>query len=292
MTSSPNLSGLSSTEKNSTPVLPTRSLLFLSDVHLGAYTEAKNRILEEHLIHLVDYCQEHRLEIVILGDFFDYWMEYPGGRVPPLGEKILRHFQQYHARTGSHTLFVTGNHDNWTNGYLSGLGFDVENEYRIIQEADISIMALHGDGLNDPEMGLPRPFMHRFLRNSYFISLYQKLLPPRLGWIGMRIFSGTSRKSGERNKNSHKRTTLDAWARNRVLTDDRMQAIVYGHHHRPVLWSQQNQTCMNCGSFGNDFSLGLYANKTFEIVTWDADSNSLISGNIKAEKIGNDKQGF
>ncbi len=279
---------MSFTEKNSIAVVPARSLIFLSDVHLGAYSEEKNRELEESVIRLIDHCQDHRLEIVILGDFFDYWMEYPGGRVPPLGGKVLEHFRQFHLRTGSHSLFVTGNHDNWTNGYLRDLGFDVEHEYRIIREADVSIMVLHGDGLSDRKMGLPRPLMHRILRNSYFVRLYQTLLPPGMGWTGMRFFSGSSRKSCEMNNKSHKRSALDAWARHKVLTDDRFQAIVYGHHHRPVLWRQHDLTCMNCGSFGNDFSLGLYANKTFEVVTWDVGSNALISGNIKAETVGND----
>jgi UDP-2,3-diacylglucosamine hydrolase len=252
-------------------------------VHLGAYSDDKNRDLEDQLIRLIDYCRDQGLEIVILGDFFDYWMEYPGGRVPPIGQRVLEHFRRYHAQTGSHTLFVTGNHDNWTNGYLCGLGFDLEHEYRIIQDDNAAIMVLHGDGLNDPDMGLQRPRMHRFLRNSYFITLYQTLLPPRLGWAGMRLFSGSSRKKDVVAPDSLKRVELDAWARNRVSTDNRIQAVIYGHHHHPVLWEQQGLTCMNCGSFGENYSLGLYANKTFEIVTWDAESNLLATGLTAAD---------
>ena len=245
---------------------------------MGAYTYEKNRVLEEQLMHLIDFCKEHELEIVILGDFFDYWMEYPGDRVPPVGQRVLQHFQQFHNQTGSHTLFVTGNHDNWTNGYLSKLGFDLEHEYRILEDAHITIMVLHGDGLSDPAMGLPRPRMHRILRNSYFIKLYQTFLPPRMGWAGMRLFSGTSRKRDIAHPDSRRRVELDAWARNRVLTDSRVQAVVYGHHHHPVLWKQHGLTCMNCGSFGENYSLGLYANKIFEIVTWDAERHLLATG--------------
>ncbi len=274
---------MSSTERNSISILPSRSLLFLSDVHLGGWSADKNRILEEQLIRLVDFCRENALEIVILGDFFDYWMEYPAGKVPPLGDRILEHFHRYHIRTGSHTLFVTGNHDNWTNGYLVDLGFDLEHEYRIIQDAETSIMVLHGDGLRDPAMGLPRPRMHRILRNAYFIKMYQTLLPPRLGWFGMRLFSRLSRTTGDAAPHSDGRAMLDEWAISKVLADDRIQAVVYGHHHRPVLWKQQGLTCMNCGSFGSDYSLGLYANKAFETVTWDAGSNTLATGYTTAD---------
>ncbi len=272
---------MSSIGKNSTTVLPSRSFLFISDVHLGAYSEQKNRELEFEIIQLVDFCREQGLEIVILGDFFDYWMEYPGGRVPSIGRDVLHHFRQYHEQTGSHTLFITGNHDNWTNGYLTDLGFDVEHEYRILADSTASILVLHGDGLRDPAMKLPRPAIHRLLRNSYFIKTYQTLLPPRLGWIGMRLFSGSSRKSGEINPETSRANMLDSWARNHVRTNDEIQAIVYGHHHRPVLWSENGLICMNCGFFSGNKTLGLYANNTFEIVTWSAQSNTLSTGDLK-----------
>ncbi len=225
----------------------------------------------------MDFCREHRLEMVILGDFFDYWMEYPGKRVPPVGRMVLQHFRDYHVETGSHTLFVTGNHDNWTNGYLTDLGFDVEHEYRILTDSATSILVLHGDGLMDPAMRLTRPAKHRLLRNSYFVKMYQMLLPPRLGWIGMKLFSGRSRKFGKRNPETSRADMLDSWARNQVRTNNDIQAIVYGHHHRPMLWNEGGLTCMNCGFFGENKTLGLYANKAFEIVTWDVQNNLLSS---------------
>lgn len=217
--------------------------------------------------------------MVILGDLFDYWMEYSGKRVPPLGKMMLEYFYEYHTETHSHTLFVTGNHDNWTFGYLKDFGFDVEHEYRIIHDEDMAIMVLHGDGLSKPEMNFPRPVMHRILRNPFFVRLYQTLLPPRLGWTGMKLFAGFSRKFGKKRSDSNKRNLLDSWARNRVSSDNRIQAVVYGHHHRAGLWNENGLTCMNCGSFGSDLTLGLYANRSFEIVTWDESEKTLKSIN-------------
>ncbi len=275
---------MSSTEKNSKNILPSRSFLFISDVHLGAFSAQKNRELELEIIKLVDFCREHRLEIVILGDFFDYWMEYPGNRVPPVGRMVLQHFCDYHVKTGSHSLFVTGNHDNWTNGHLADLGFDVEHEYRILTDSATRILVLHGDGLKDPAMNLPRPAMHRLLRNSYFIKMYQTFLPPRLGWIGMRLFSGSSRKTGEKKRKSSRADMLDLWAKNRVRTNDEIQAIVYGHHHRQLLWSENGLTCLNCGFFGGKKTLGLYANKAFQIVTWNGSEMTLETRNMTVDR--------
>ncbi|MFO8030228.1 MAG: metallophosphoesterase [Cyclonatronaceae bacterium] len=259
------------------PVLPSGSFLFLSDVHLGAWSDEKNRELEDQIIMLIDFCKKNRLKMVILGDFFDYWMEYPGKRVPPLGKKMLEHFREYHLESHSHTLFVTGNHDNWTFGYFKDIGFDVEHEYRIIHDDDMAIMVLHGDGLSNPEMDIPRPVMHRILRNPYFVRMYQTLLPPRIGWAGMQLFAGFSRKTGKKKSEVTRRSMLDSWARNQVRSNDRIHAVVYGHHHRAGLWHENGLTCMNCGSFGSDKTLGLYANRAFEIVTWDEDEKTLES---------------
>jgi len=265
---------LLSIEKNSTPIEPGTTLLFLADVHLGAGTDSQTRDLEQMVIDLIRYCEDHKIVPVILGDLFDYWMEYPSGP-PPLGEKLLRHFRDYHKRTGNHTLFVTGNHDNWTFGYLEQLGFDVEPEYRVLLCDDENILVLHGDGLQDRNMKIPRPFMHRLLRNSYFITIYQKLLSPQSGWKLMRWFSNTSRKHPDHPKCRHKRNLLDNWAEQKVTNDPDITAVVYGHHHQPRLWQQDGKACLNCGSLSTHKTVGLYTNKTYQLVTWVADRRIL-----------------
>ncbi len=266
-----------STEKNNDDLQPPPAntpRLFISDVHLGAFSVEINRKLENDLIGLIDFCEKNQLQIVILGDFFDYWMEY-SGNPPPIGQAILHRFEKFHRETGSHTLYITGNHDNWTGDYFSRIGFDVEHEYRIIQDSDIAFMIMHGDGLQDPGMNLPRPLMHRFLRNSYFITLYQALLPSKLGWQIMKLFSGLSKMTNDAKKSSVRGEALDSWVRDRVRNDDSIQAIIYGHHHRPILWKERENICMNCGYFGKDGTVGLYTNRNFQIVIWDAGNKVL-----------------
>ncbi len=43
-------------------------LLFLSDVHLGALTEAENSTLEEEIIQIINFCESNNYTIHILGD--------------------------------------------------------------------------------------------------------------------------------------------------------------------------------------------------------------------------------
>lgn len=51
--------------------------LFISDVHLGAFDKATEKEIEDELIALINHCCEQKIKIYILGDLFDYWMEYP-----------------------------------------------------------------------------------------------------------------------------------------------------------------------------------------------------------------------
>lgn len=253
--------------------MPSPKWLFISDVHLGAFSDKENRKLEENLVRLVDHCEAKGIKIFILGDFFDYWMEFKG-QPPPLGVKILQRFQQYHENTGNRTLFITGNHDNWTNGYLTHLGFDVEHEYHYLTDMEKRFMLLHGDGLRDPKMKFPRPFINRFLRNKVFVKIYQTLLPPRLGWKGMKYFSGNHKKNLLKVTYRHQSGFLDSWVRKKVMNDSTIDAIIYGHNHQPGIWSNKGKICMNGGFFGLFYTVGLYTRKKFEIVIWDGDSRT------------------
>ena len=275
-----NSSDLSFTGKNNKHRELRGGRIFISDVHLGAFNDQQNRRIEEDLIQLVSFCENNGLQITLLGDIFDYWMEY-SGHPPPVGSHILPYFRKFHERTGSHTLFVTGNHDNWTDGYLPSLGFDLEHEYRIIREANMSIMVLHGDGLSDPKMNLPRPILHRLLRNSYFVYLYKSLLPRRLGWHLMKTYSGLSRMNQNSDQMAKQRNKLDTWAMDKVESDPRLQAIIYGHHHKARLLRHGENVCVNCGFFGRDRTAALYTNGELELVKWEAGTYELQTVNTE-----------
>lgn len=250
------------------------SMLFLSDVHLGSPCVPTHRDLQNELVLLLNYCEKHEIKLVLLGDFFDYWMEYPRHH-PPLGQTILEAFNQYHRRTGNRTLFITGNHDNWTGAYLPGLGFDLEHEYRILQTDAGKLLLLHGDGLGDARMRLPRPIMHRILRNAYFVSLYQKLFSPDSGIRLMKWYSSRSRKTKTRNDQEliqlQTGRYLEHWARQHMEEHPELLAVVCGHSHRPALCKTSNKFVVNTGSYLDHRSLGLYTNGLMQIVIWDAE---------------------
>lgn len=143
--------------------------LFISDVHLGAFSATTNQQIEGDLIALIEHCKEERIEINILGDLFDYWMEYPEkGFVPDLGKKVLDAFEEYN-NTVSPALFITGNHDNWTFGHFKERGFDLESNFRLKEIDGKRLLLLHGDGVAAAKIDFPG---QRFINCYETINLY------------------------------------------------------------------------------------------------------------------------
>jgi len=238
-------------------------LLFLSDVHLGALNQAETGMLEEELIQIIDFCERNSYRIHILGDLFDYWMEYPN-YIPPLGENILTHFSKLHQKTEG-GLFITGNHDFWTVEYFSNCGFDVEREYRVLTSENKTFFLTHGDGLSDPQYNLPRPLLHRILRNNYFVHLFQTLFSGPTGNHVMKSFSELTRDN--RNINTER---LSKWAET-TLDKYSFDYIITGHDHVPRKETFSAGTYINTGAYYLHKSAAIYNNGDVSLVRWDSD---------------------
>lgn len=247
---------------------PTDKLLFISDAHLGGFSDTENEEIEQQLINLIDYCEREGYKIYILGDLFDYWMEYPN-HTPELGKELLQRFESYNNATGN-TLFITGNHDNWTNGYFKTLGFEVERNHRFLNIAGKQTLLLHGDGLTDSSFRLRRPLFHRLLRNSNFVKLYQALLPPSAGLGVMKKFSQIAR-SREVSETEKK---LNKWAKQELETSE-TDVILCGHDHTPRMHKYKFGTFINLGTFYEHKSVVIYNNNNFSLVIWNDQAKKL-----------------
>jgi len=245
----------------------TEKHIFLSDVHYGAFDDETNRQVGTDLIRLIEYCKINKIQLHILGDLFDYWMEYPNHK-PELGEHILGHFRQLISELGP-ILYITGNHDNWTRGYFEELGFDVEPEFRLMKFGNRTALLHHGDGLNNPRMQLPRPWFHRLLRNKHFISVYQFLLPPPAGLSLMKKFSEHCRKRPIAGVER-----LNEWSREYLSKND-VDFVICGHDHIPRVETFSSGTYINSGTFYSHRTLVYYTNGDFELVVWNGKDNTL-----------------
>lgn len=244
--------------------------VFLSDVHLGAFSAEKNSDIADDLIRLIRFSQKNNIALYILGDLFDYWMEYPLQKfVPNIGYRVLDAFEDYN-RTVKQALYITGNHDNWNFGYFENRGFDVEENFRIIQLANHNILLLHGDGVDSDEINFPRSAFHRLLRNPLFVQIYQNLIPPKHGISLMKWFSDQTRK-----RNSRGPEELNEIAEN-LLSDHYIDYLVCGHDHIPRMETLFDKTYINLGTFYNHRTVALYNKEGFNLVTWDASTEKFL----------------
>lgn len=245
-------------------------LVFLSDVHLGGFDDATNTTIESDVVSLIDFCRKSSLKLFILGDLFDYWMEYRG-YAPPIGKKTLAAFEKYNE--AQKTLYITGNHDNWTGPRIENAGFDVEHEYRILDIGNAKVMLLHGDGLKDASYSLERPLLNRTLRNKWFLNMYQTLLPPAAGIWLMRRFSGFSKKKSKGDKNCS--LTMQRWALEQ-LKKPNLDVIICGHFHKSRFIKNSDGLYINLGNFYKHRTVGIYTKKSFSLVTWDGENRTFV----------------
>ncbi len=247
-----------------------KATLFVSDIHLGGFSEPNNREIENDFLLLMEIAEQFDMRIVILGDLLDYYMQY-NTYVPEAGRKVFDFFKDYHSRRKSSSIFVTGNHDNWDDGFLRSIGFEVGHEYLEMQLGNRNVLLLHGDGLDDQSMGLPREFFHRLLRNRYFVKVFKSLTTPSFGNRIMRFFSmGLRNLKGER---SSKPEYLQNWAFG-LMKRTEWDTVICGHNHCGAFLSEESGMYLNAGAFFADRTCILHTTEGFHFVRWDSINRS------------------
>ncbi|MCH8568294.1 MAG: UDP-2,3-diacylglucosamine diphosphatase [Balneolales bacterium] len=252
-------------------------VVFISDVHLGGYGNELNEIIEQRFLSFLDFLMEKKLQLCILGDLFDYWMEYRGVW-PAYGNQVLEKLEMFNRQ--SKVLYITGNHDNWIGPRMLATGMDIEGESRVVHFGNKRALLLHGDGLKDKKMKLPRPAFHRLLRNSYFLKIYQSLIPPLQGIELMRQFSHKSKLRDPHLTHQVNAfiSPLDKWALDFLEKGSSgTDIILCGHHHRPVYIERAHRLYLNLGNFGLDQTLALYTNGKFLLVRWNAQNATFLN---------------
>ncbi len=246
---------------------PFSDCLFLSDVHLGGFGKAKDLQLEADLTALIRYCSSESIAIYILGDLFDYWMEYPKKQFhPDLGDRILSVFEEYNQTTFP-IPYITGNHDHWTYGYLEDRGFRICKDYIETEIDHQQVLLCHGDGFMDGRFGLKLPLMHQILKSEAFVRFYQRMFPAETGLKLMKAFSAWNQQFPD-----HNPEPLNSWAEHCSRNYD-FNVIICGHDHIP---REETLSCgryLNTGAFYQHNTLVLHKNREFRLVTWYAEEH-------------------
>lgn len=165
---------------------------FVSDIHLGAGSEAEARATEQRFVAWLDRVAEDAETIVLAGDIFDFWFEYrevvPKGFVRTLG-KIAELTDR-----GIRVLFFTGNHDMWVGDYLQQeCGVELFTTPQILTLGTRRIFVAHGDNMNIDGQWLLKA-MNTMFRSRALRWLFSWFVHPDWALRFGHWWSGSSRK--------------------------------------------------------------------------------------------------
>ena len=167
-------------------------IYFLSDAHLGCLAIERGWAHQKKLIDMLEMMSEDAVSIYMLGDMFDFWMEYF------IHDKKKRQFSPFCkelrklAKKGIHVHIFTGNHDMWTFGGLAKLtNAEIHFEPCSIMRYGKTLYLSHGDGIlpSDWEDRYPsrvRKQIKRFMRlrkifKNPTLQFLFRCLPPQWG---------------------------------------------------------------------------------------------------------------
>ena len=246
-------------------------IYFLSDAHLGSLAIERGWAHQKKLIDLLEEMSKDAVSIYMLGDMFDFWMEYY------VRDKQKR---QYHpfckelrklAKKGIHVHIFTGNHDLWTFGGLEALtGAEIHYEPCTIIRYGKSLYLAHGDGLlpSDWESVYPKDVkkkIKRFMKlreifRSPFLQFCYRCLPPRWGNKFGYEWAKRSRLKELNNPCPYKgedKEELVLFAKDQEKQHNHRDYYIFGHRH--IELDLQLQTGSRVVFLGDTFKEWTYA---------------------------------
>jgi len=250
-----------------------KKVYFSSDNHLGAPTMEQSYPREKKFIAWLDEVKADAAAIFLLGDLFDFWMEYktvvPKGFTRTLGKLAEI------ADSGIPIYFFVGNHDLWMNGYFEEeLGIPVFHEPQQIKfirvteqdRSEKSFFIGHGDGLGPNDKGYKR--MKKVFVHPLSKWLFRWLHPDlgvRLGQylsVKNKLISGDedAKFLGEQNE------WLVQYAK-RKLETKHYDYFVFGHRHLPLeIALNDTATYINLGDWIGHYTYAVFDGEKLSLV--------------------------
>ncbi|HOO77656.1 MAG TPA: UDP-2,3-diacylglucosamine diphosphatase [bacterium] len=228
--------------------MPSKPIYFVSDAHLGIGIEGgegRGAALESFLRKWGGGASR----IFIVGDLFDFWIEYRYAVRPD-------YFRPLHAlrslvEAGVEVHYCQGNHDFALGPFVSEtVGVTVhDREFRgKLQGRNVRVR--HGDGIRPGDRG--SRFLHRLLRNPALQRLY-RLLPPAAGVPLGEFISARSRRFELTRATEEVLGAYRVRAREYLREGDDL--VILGHTHCPELSSFPEGTYGNTGCWVKRYTL-------------------------------------
>ena len=209
-----------------------KKVYFASDNHLGAPTLKDSLPREKVFVSWLDTVKEDAGVIFLLGDLFDFWMEYK--TVIPKGfSRTLGKLAEL-TDSGVPIYYFVGNHDLWIDGYFEEeLNIPVFHKPQQFKINDTAFFIVHVDGLGPHDKGFKR--MKKVFTNPVAQWLFRWLHPD----LGVRLAQHLSINnkiiSGEADAKflGEDKEWLVLYAK-RKLETTHYDHFIFGHRHLPL----------------------------------------------------------
>ncbi|HEY5125320.1 MAG TPA: UDP-2,3-diacylglucosamine diphosphatase [Ignavibacteria bacterium] len=244
---------------------------FISDVHLGFGSREVNREKEKILIRFLEEIRKDAKEIFIVGDLFDFWIEYR--QVVPKGHyRLLTKISEI-VESGIKINYFSGNHDFWRGKYFKAeFGIEIINVPIEIEIKGKKFFISHGDGLSFNDTGYK--ILKKILQNRVSQFLYSWVHPDIGIWLAKKS-SSTSRDYTSQ-KDYSKKDGMTEFAEQK--TNEGFDFVIFGHRHFPLRKDFQNGTYINLGDWIRNFSYGVFEEGKFTLARYyDKKNNKFLS---------------
>lgn len=215
----------------------------ISDAHLGQSLGNENE-REKRLFDFLRHIPRSGVEkLYILGDFFDFWIEYRHAIRPDYFQSL--HELKKLTDAGVEIHYLAGNHDFALGPFLRDeIGIKTYPGRITATLQGRTILMMHGDGILRRDHGYR--FLHTILRSRLNQRLY-KMLHPGIGVPLARFFSHTSRRCNFNEYTEPKRREYLAAARK--LLAHGTDIVLFAHTHFPEIISIGTRYVCNTGDW-------------------------------------------
>ena len=249
-----------------------KKIYFASDNHLGAPTLKDSLPREKVFVSWLNTIKEDAGVIFLLGDLFDFWMEYK--TVIPKGfSRTLGKLAEL-TDSGIPIYYFVGNHDLWMDGYFEEeLNIPVFHKPQQFKINGTSFFIGHGDGLGPEDKGFKR--MKKVFTNPLAQWLFRWLHPD----LGVRLAQHLSVNnkiiSGEADAKflGEDKEWLVLYAK-RKLETTHYDHFIFGHRHLPLeIQLNEKSRYTNLGDWITYFTYAIFDGHALSLEKFETKSS-------------------
>jgi len=202
-------------------------LYFISDIHLMLKPSTNEHEKKQKLFHFFDHISRSGGTLLIGGDLFDFYYEYPHV-IPKQYFDVYVEIQKLQ-KSGVNIHYLLGNHDFWTIDFLSDqLKMNIHKDDFKFELNGKKFLFTHGDGL----LAWERTYraIQKMLRNRFFIWSFRWVHPT----LGYRIAEWIASRSRhfEHSKEHNERVKNELMRVATLKINAGIDFFITGHYHQ------------------------------------------------------------